>query len=197
MKLTQGEKSVEAAYFNRDGKAYQVTTETDKEANTSKLVTKEIENQTDIWSMGEVNALTAKAVTSAAIDETVWKRKKTDETSGLVTYRGDVGDDDGAGNKTNTLFQELFDQLALCPFTTNKVGFGTFLSKAGAIFQGAAGTMSSSYSSFAFNTNTKEITVKALLYLPVTEWSGSYVDCTYTISDVGTTEHDFSQYTVA
>lgn len=65
------------------------------------------------------------------------------------------------------------------------------------IFQSAAGTTSSNYSSFAVNTETKEIVVKALIYLPVEQFSGSYIDCTYRVSNVGTTNNDFSKYTVA
>ncbi len=189
MKLTQGEDVTEAAFFNKDGKAYKT------ETKESGIVAKEIVGKTSVWDEEGINAFTAKAVTSDAIDETVWKAKKVDTTGKLITYRGDIGDDDGAGNKTNTLFQQLFDQLALRSWKDN--GFGTLLSDAGMIFQSAAGTTSSNYSSFAVNTETKEIVVKALLYLPVEQFSGSYIDCTYRVSNVGTTTNDFSKYTVA
>lgn len=191
---TEGDETRVGGYFNRDGKAYKIQTKTNEETKALETTTEEIDGVTDFWTVDSVDSLTAKAVTSASVDSTIWRTKKEDTANKTITYTGMVGDDDGAGNKDNGLFQELFDQLGLLAFGSDGTRFGTLLTQSNLLLVDAAATTSSDYTSFAINTETNEITVKAQLYFPVEGYSGSYIDCAYTISDIGTTTNDFSSF---
>lgn len=135
------------------------------------------------------NGLSAAAITAGAASSTNWTGRTEDGS--IVSYEGDCGDNTEEG-ATNLLFQQLFDMFG--------TGLGTYWCEQ-SNFTDQDGnatvhalTLSSSYTSFEINTETNEIKVSIFMYGPFSDIENGYFDIELTISDIGTTENDFSVF---
>lgn len=186
----------EAAYFNRDSKAYKVAYDT----TTKKATTTEVSGATDVWTTEAAKLWTVEGVTDAAINSTEWTKKTVSGTA--TTFEGKVGDNDGT-TQGNLLFAQMFDQFGFIAWGTDKEGTGTYLTSA-SDFTTSTGTekhaltVYSDWASFTVDPTAKTISAQALVYLPIGKAAGSaYVMMEYSVSAVGTTTNDFSAFTVA
>ncbi len=159
--------------------------------NDGKMSAKEVgaENKT-VYESGLISAMTADNVTLEDANGTIWASKKTSGTT--VTYAGQCGDNDET-DVTNSLFGKIFDM--------NGYGFSIIAQGAGlgtnlvtpVEFTGGdkhALTLYSNYEYFTVNTATNEISVDALVYLPI--GLQDYIDMKFSVSNVGTTTNDFN-----
>ena len=143
-----------------------------------------------LFRSGALNSISARAVTSAAVDSTVWTKKTTNE-DGTVTYQGQCGTNDGADEVTDALFQQLYDMNGILAVGTNYSSAQDFTSgKAALISQ-------SNYDEFTVNPTTNEVTIKVNAYMPFSDVDNHYVAMNITISAVGTTTNDFSSFAIA
>ncbi len=188
-----------SAVFNAGGQAYSARYDgTDGSATAGTIpAATAIAGQTNVFQIPEVKQLTAGAVTSAAVDETVWTRKTADEANHLVSFSGEVGDNDGVSLHENALFQQLLDMFSSQNYgTLESLGgraMGTAWTRAEEFNQGDkhALTLYSSYDSFIVNTATNEVTIMLDMYAPIGLDNG-YFGMSITIDHIGTTTHDFS-----
>lgn len=144
----------------------------------------------NVYDSGALNSISARAVTSAAVDSTVWTKKTTNE-DGTVTYQGQCGTNDGADEVTDALFQQLYDMNGILAVGTNYSSAQDFTSgKAALISQ-------SNYDEFTVNPTTNEVTIKVNAYMPFSDVDNHYVAMNITINAVGTTTNDFSSFAIA
>lgn len=186
-----------AAVYNAGGKAYSAALDTTDGSATKGTIpaATEIANQTDVFQIDGVKSMTAGAVTAAGVDTTVWTKKTADTATNTITWKGEVGDNDGASVCENTLFQQLLNMFGDGTYGVMK-NFGTDWTKAEEFNQGDkhALTLYSKYDSFTVNTTTNEVTITFNMYAPIGLGNG-YFGMSLTISNIGTTTHDFSPLT--
>jgi len=195
-----GEKTMSIAYWNEDGKSYGGTWGYEDGATTPTTTKTELENITNVFDNETVKSYTASNVTDAGIENTDWSTRVAND-DGTYSYDGSVGDNTTEG-QTNLFYQQLFDQDPIFVFTMQssgeKVGIGTLLTMDGGLsytdHSTCSFTVSSSYESATFNPTTGELSVSALIYLPLTGYDIKYYKTAYTISDIGTTTNDFTGY---
>ena len=191
-----GELKAKKAYWvESDGKAYIGTYQKANEDGDEETTKEEDEKYAQMLSM---KALTATSVNTSTIGDAIWKKRSAD--GDVITFSGNIGDNNEDDGQTNGFFAGLFDQMFCLGYKSDneKIGFGTYMTMDGNV-QYQSGdtcsyTVSSSYEEVKVNTSTNEISIKALIYLPFSDVEQPYMMCEYIISDVGTTTNDFSGY---
>ncbi len=189
------ELALKKAYWTEDGTAYLGTyVKENEEGNEETTKTADEKGA----SKASMVALTAANVDTKTIADAIWKKKKVD--GNLITYSGDIGDNNLNDGQTNGFFEGLFNQIFCLSYKsgTTAVGFGTYMTIDGTV-QYTSGdtcsyTVSSSYEEVSVNTSTNEVSIKALIYLPFSDIEQPYMMCEYVVSDVNSTVNDFSGY---
>lgn len=155
----------------------------------------EITGVTNVFALNEVKAMTAGAVTSAAVNGTTWTSKTEDAAAHTVTFKGDAGDNDGATVHENALLEQLLNMFGTGTYGTMN-NMGTTWTKAEEFSQGDKHALSlySSYDSFTVNTATNEVSIVLDMYAPIGLGNG-YFGMSITIDHIGTTSFDFSTLT--
>ncbi|MBP5091903.1 MAG: hypothetical protein J6328_05045 [Bacilli bacterium] len=203
--LKDGEDVIaKAAYFNRDGHAYEVI----GKLNADKVLeytAKEL-SAANAVEAPEALKFTAAGITDASIDATLWN-KKTARNDGTFALVGKVGDNDGSA-PTNGFYKEMMDQMALVTFkdedTGDSIGYGSHYTAAIKGWDEAgvelhALSINSSYESVIFNPTTGAINAKANIQYPALAGTQNlYWNTIYAVSEIGTTAAaDFSGYAIA
>lgn len=153
----------------------------------------------------DANGYSAAGVSAANVAATNW----TDREEGtVITYAGDVGDNDGT-TATNAFLGEVLD--AVGPYVINDLSAeeGTILPSAFWCDTSAqpftdgnyhASSLYSTWDSVAVDSSTGEIEMVATLYAPfgLDDYGGvAYMRMTVTVSDIGKTVNDFSKMPAA
>lgn len=178
-------------FFDRDGAVYSFYQ--DAEGTTVEVV----EGVSTFSELDAVVQKSAAPVTTAAFEELNVTSKST--SGSTVMIASEVGNDYGDGQKTNSLFEQLFN--AYDAFVWGSDPLGTYFT---APMDGWTGdtpvqalSLYSNYNYIAVDTSTNMVLVSVSMYLPFGELTNKYVDASYVISNIGTTTADFSGYTVA
>lgn len=196
---SNGALIAKTAFWNEGGKAYggNYQRATDEEAEVNEK--QEIADVTDVFTQAEVLQMTANGVTQANISKAIWKKRSVDEANNLVTFTGNIGDNNVEDGQTNGFYEELFNQAVLMGFTDQSgtpIGFGTYLTLDGNVQYNDGGTCSfttsSRYLGVEVNNATGEIKVRALIYLPFSNIEQNYFVTEYVISNIGTTTNTFA-----
>ena len=184
--------ATEYAIWDDDTATYRASYDKDnkKMNDATKLQSPDKTDYQNVYDSGALNSLSARAVTSAAVDSTVWTKKTTNE-DGTITFQGQCGDNDGENEVTDTLFQQLYDMNGFYAIGTQFSAAVDFTSGKGSLIS------QSNYDAFIVNPTTNEISIKITAYLPDRSLSNNYVAMNITISNVGTTTNDFSAFKIA
>lgn len=181
----------EFAYWDDGTDTY--VAEYDEKAEALGTPTKSIEGKT-VYESGKIDGFLASNITESVANETIWTSKTT--SGNVVTFKGQAGDDDGA-EKTNTLFKYLFNMngFGLIQLQTGSESFGDFMTESEEFTGGNkhALTCYSDYTSFQVNTETNEVTLAALLYVPI--GYKNYIVAQMTFSNIGTTVNEYPSTT--
>ena len=202
--LKDGDKVIKkAAYFNRDGKAYEVIGTLNAE-DVMEYTATEL-TAADAVASTEAAKFTTAGFTEAAIDSGLWTKKVAGQ-NGQFVFTGKVGDNDGT-TASNLLYEQMMNQMALCLFKDNSTGettpYGTYYCEAitgwdAANVEKHALTINSSYEGITVNPTTGEITAIANIQCPASSRANLYWNSTYSVSAIGTTQTaDFSGYSIA
>lgn len=149
------------------------------------------EGVSDVYSSGLFAY--ASSVTATGLSTTNWTGKTTDETTGIVTFEGDVGDNDGE-EASNALFQQLVSQsLFFSGYADSFTEAQTFSSSSGATSVHAL-TCYSDYGAIVVNPSTNEVSVEIDMYVPI-GLDNPTMTMKIEISEIGTTSFDFSTLT--
>ncbi len=148
-----------------------------------------------VYDSGALKGMTADTITEADANGTIWSSKQSSGTK--VTFTGQVGDYYSETEVTNELFGKLLDMNGFSVTWFEDIGaagIGTQLTTPMSFTSGDkhALSLSSSYNYFIVDTATNEVSMSALCYLPI--GLSDYITITVTISNVGTTTNDFTNF---
>lgn len=186
-----------SAVYNAGGHSYHAELDATEGSPTEGQIkpATEITGVTNVFTLAEVDSMTAGAVTATAADTTVWTRKTTNAAENTVTWRGEVGDNDGVNVHENALFEQLLNMFGNETYGV-LTSMGTTWTKAEEFSQGDKHALSlySTYDSFTVNTTTNEVNIVFDMYAPIGLGNG-YFGMSLTIDHIGTTTFDFSTLT--
>lgn len=185
------------AYFDKNGATYEGIYKPAANGESESTKVTALEGVTSYKDYSGAKDYLVHDFTALDFSSVNWKDSVTED--GVITFNGDVGDNDGS-TRNNTLFEKLFNQMANISYSSSEgegstMRIGTMLTRANQYPSSTfAYTWGSAYDAFSADLTTNEVTVSALMQFLFSDVTQQYVLAEYTIRQIGTTTNSFEGY---